>query len=311
MRTVVDVLDRFLIAELTQTSDPRIGAFVTAMVGKHRPLGVIFYGSGLRKFDGDGLFDFYVIVDTLADWPQSMFARFANRCLPPNVRYVELPVGDEVLRAKVAFMSYAQFQARALPSTFDTTIWARFAQPCRLVWVRDPGAADALLHTVRRCVMTAAGWAARLGTGPMDPAGWWEALFAATYRAELRVEGAGRSKVIMEDQSERYAAVLPLAWAAQGIPFTSHEQALQPEISDRALFNGRRRWKRIAQTGRWLNVARLLKAAFTFDGGARYLAWKIRRHNGLDLRLTTFEATHPILCLPVLLWRARSVLKRD
>lgn len=308
---MMDALDRFLSAELTQTSDPRITAFVAGMIGEYRPLGVIFYGSGLRKFDGDGLFDFYVIVDTFADWPQSPLARLANFWLPPNVRYVERRVGNEILRAKVAVMSSAQFRARALPSTFDTTIWARFAQPCRLVWVRDPDAADALLHSVRRCVMTAAGWAARLGTDPMDAAGWWESLFLATYRAELRAESAGRGKVIMEDQAERYASILPLAWAAQGLAFTRRGQTLAPQLSTRKRRDGRRRWKRLAQTGRWLNAARLLKAAFTFDGGARYLAWKIQRHNGLDLRLTSFEAAHPILCLPVLLWRARSVFKRD
>ncbi len=33
-------------------------------------------------------------------------------------------------------------------------------------------------------------------------------------------------------------------------------------------------------TGKLWSVARLLKAAFTFTGGADYIAWKIERHSG-------------------------------
>ncbi|MFT8765165.1 MAG: hypothetical protein ABF809_14365, partial [Gluconobacter potus] len=67
----------------------------------------------------------------------------------------------------------------------------------------------------------------------------------------------------------------------------------------------------IQTSGRPRNVARLLKAAFTFENGASYLAWKIQRHTGFDMQLSPFESRHPIVMLPRLLWRARGLLGRS
>src|SRR3546814_19838018 len=55
--------------------------------------------------------------------------------------------------------------------------------------------------------------------------------------------------------------------------------------------------------GKPLNFARLLKAAFTFDGAARYALWKIERHTGLAIALTPWRERHPILAAPGVLWR--------
>jgi hypothetical protein len=66
------------------------------------------------------------------------------------------------------------------------------------------------------------------------------------------------------------------------------------------------RWRRAV--GKPLNVARLAKAAFTFEGAARYAAWKIERHTGLHVPLTPWRERHPILASPGVffrLWRAR------
>ncbi|WP_367160293.1 hypothetical protein ABUE34_01665 [Kozakia baliensis] len=302
-------LCRALIAELTTPTDPRVTRFVEGMVGAHRPLGVLFYGSGLREFDPSGILDFYIVLETLSDWPASPLERMANRFLPPNVRYVEQAIDGVTLRAKVAFIGIAQFEALTSPRALDTTIWARFCQPVRLAWVRDSAAADRLLGAVRQSVLTAAGWAAFLGTGSATPIAWWRALFSATYAAELRVEKPGRGKALMAGQEERFAALLPLAWEAAGLKFTREGEALRPLLTSCQSARARKRWEKIARRGRWLNVARLLKGAFTFEGGASYLAWKIERHNGLKLNLSPFEAKHPLLCLPWLLWRARSVLR--
>jgi len=55
--------------------------------------------------------------------------------------------------------------------------------------------------------------------------------------------------------------------------------------------------------GRPLNYARLVKAAFTFDGAARYAAWKIERHTGMPVALTPWRERHPVLAAPGVLWR--------
>jgi hypothetical protein len=50
-----------------------------------------------------------------------------------------------------------------------------------------------------------------------------------------------------------------------------------------------------------LSVARLLKAAFTFQGGADYAAWKIERHSGVKIQVTDWQRRHPILASITLL----------
>jgi hypothetical protein len=53
----------------------------------------------------------------------------ARRVLWPDVSYHELTLDGQVLRAKVASMTLAQFADAAGGKDFDTTIWARFVQP--------------------------------------------------------------------------------------------------------------------------------------------------------------------------------------
>ena len=59
--------------------------------------------------------------------------------------------------------------------------------------------------------------------------------------------------------------------------------------------------------GKLWSVARLSKAAFTFSGGAEYLAWKIERHSGHKVELSDWQKRHPVIAglvlLPQLLWR--------
>jgi hypothetical protein len=57
-----------------------------------------------------------------------------------------------------------------------------------------------------------------------------------------------------------------------------------------------------------LNVARLMKAAFTFQGASRYAAWKIERHTGVPVEVTPWRERHPILSAPAVLlkvWKNR------
>ncbi|GAB6854808.1 hypothetical protein [Asaia astilbis] len=303
-------LDGLLISELTTPIDHRLHVLVAKIIEGGKPLAVLFYGSGLRQFDPEGLFDFYIVLDTLSDWRGPALLRLGNRLLPPNVYYVEEEVEGQTLRAKIAVLTLAQFRAAASPRSNDTTLWARFCQPVRLVWVRDPGAADSCLEVIRRCVVTAAGWAARLENGAHTPDEWWQALFRRTYRAELRVERSGRGSVIMQGQEARYAALTADAWLSAGLVFTETEGLLAPRLSERQRSRAQKRWDRMARQGRWRNIARLIKASFTFRDGARYLAWKIERHSGFSLHLSAFEARHPLICLPVLLWRARVIFLR-
>ena len=58
------------------------------------------------------------------------------------------------------------------------------------------------------------------------------------------------------------------------------------KVSDADWARGVSQWKKRRGQGKRLSVLRLIKAAFTFRGGADYLAWKIERHSGVEVKLT-------------------------
>lgn len=294
-----------LADDLVQPVAPFVTQFVTRLIGAARPMGVIFYGSALRQPDPDGILDFYVVVEHLTDWKSGYLARKANQILPPNVEYHEIPVEGRIIRAKVAILSIAQFRRMTGRATLDTTVWARFCQPVRLVCVRGPEAADAILGCIIRAVGQAGRWAAALGPEQGTAAEFWLALFAHTYGAELRVENGRRPRTLLQGHEQRYNALLPDIWLADGVPFTRDGAILHPRLTAEQRRAMREGWWLRNRLGTVLNVSRLFKGAFTFEGGARYIAWKIRRHSGIELPLGPFSERHPLICLPYLLWSLR------
>ena len=98
---------------------------------------VIFYGSCLRTGElADKVLDFYVLVDNYIDAYGMGWKALANSAVPPNVFYLETPGGNFTLRTKYAVLSIADFKY-GCGISFNSSIWARFAQPCQLVWCRD------------------------------------------------------------------------------------------------------------------------------------------------------------------------------
>lgn len=302
-----DLLDKYLINELTTPIDEAVAAFSDDIAGQlaHAPLGILFYGSLLRQTDPEGILDFYVITESSRDFSGPFMKRFMNRVLPPNVRYAEISHKGKIYRAKIATLSYRQFLSRTSLKSIDTTIWARFCQPVRLIWVRDEFAADKILEAIRRCVVTASVWAALLGPERAPSEQYWHSLFAHTYKAELRVEKEGRSRNILMGQETRYTECLLTAWQSAGLRVKFRNGLLCPHITKRNREKAKKRWQHIEKWGKPLNIVRLIKAAFTFENGLSYLVWKIERHTGYRPHVSLFEKKHPVLCLPLILWRFR------
>lgn len=308
-----DLIKSTLIQELTSPVPEAISSFADYIAQKMEgtPLGILFFGSVLREMDPEGIVDFYVITDGPASLGNAPLEKLANRMLPPNVYYMEHEVGGKCVRAKVAFLSLKQFLKRSTLFTLDTTIWARFCQPVRLVWVKDAVNAEKILQAIRQCLITAGCWAALLGPESGEADIYWHNLFTYTYAAELRVEKKGRSRNILAGKEERYRVLLPATWTEASLEFEEKAGVLHPVLSFAARQKAAHNWRNIAAAGRPLNIARLIKAAFTFRDGVSYLLWKIRRHTGHDVYVSDFEKRHPILTLPLFLWRVRHVRSRQ
>lgn len=282
---------------LARAARPEVAAYATMLGEEAGALGVLFYGSNLRTASLEGVLDFYV----LTPGPQ-------RERVWPKVSYREWEHGGEVLRAKIATLSLGQFARAAAGRSRDTTIWARFVQPSALIWARDEQAREVIASAVTGAVMTAARLAAALGPASGRPEDFWRALFQATYRAEFRVEKAGREDAILEVNRDHFDGLLPLALHAEGINFVANEGRLAPQIAPAWRASVVRWWESRARWGKALNLLRLAKATTTFDGAADYAAWKLHRHTGIALEVTPFRARHPLLAAPgaaVELWRKR------
>ncbi len=267
---------RSLVAEeLAEPVDPRVAAIAGAIAGLYpgAARAVLFYGSCLREKVLDGLMlDFYLIVsDYRAAYGRGWFA-FANRLIPPNV----FPFEHDGLAAKYAVLSEADFARLNGPEAGDVSVWARFAQPSRLVWARDEAAREAAVAAVARAAPTLLGFAPPMAEGDLLDA--WRRGFALTYASELRAERRGRSGSIVDSDPERYRrfgeAALPLVAAAP---------------------NAAACWRRFRRRGKLLSLVRLAKATTTYAGGVDYLAWKINRHAGTRIVVRPWQRRWPIL----------------
>ena len=299
-------LERRIRAELHAAlpAVTRTAAAALAKIGGPGAVAVLHYGSAMRTKDAGGVLDFYILVDDLRAWPGTALAAAAGAVLPPNVEHLQIKAGRRVVRVKAAILSFAQFERLTRGAGVDTTVWARFCQPAALAWRRDEAAAQATASAIGQAVVTAARWAATLGPERGPAEAFWSALFKQTYAAELRVERAGREATLMAFAEDRYRTLTPLAWARAGVAYrTEGDGILRPLIGAAERRRLRLAWAMKRRLGKPLNVLRLIKAVFTFQGAFRYAAWKIERHTGVRIEVTPWKERHPVLAAPGVLWR--------
>lgn len=287
-------------AELTTQVQPEVAAFA-AHVASILPgtNAVLFYGSCLREARLDGLMlDFYVVVDSYDTAYGGGWRARANRLIPPNV----FQIAHAGLRAKYAVLDSAGFARLCSAETRNPSVWARFAQPSRLAWVRDEAARDAAVAAVGGATPALLAAAMpMLDAGP-SVADVWTGAFALTFAAELRTERKGRGDSIFAADPARYRAFTLPALAAAGIAATLDDGRVRVAGSlDRAAAASA--WRVRRRDGKALSAARLAKAAFTFDGGLDYLAWKIERHAGVPVPVRPWMRRCPLLGGAVLLPR--------
>jgi hypothetical protein len=275
--------------ELAAPAPAEVTALAAALADPARDAAVLYYGSTLRTGDLTGVLDFYRL--TKAPHRRGLHG-LAEALLWPEVSYHEVQVGPRTLRAKVATLPLATFRQAAEGATLDTTIWARFVQPAQRVWSAGPAEAAAAAEACACAVVTAARYAAKFGPDAGPANAFWLALFRKTYAAEFRMESTDRADTVMAAAEARYADLLPLAWEAGGVAFEARDGALRPAK------HGLPGWAVPNLMGKPLNVARILKAAFTFDGAARYAAYKIARHTGVEIAVTPWRERHPFLAAP-------------
>mgnify|MGYP007046967452 CR=1 FL=1 len=278
-------------AELGRAVEPATVELATAARAAVRDVrAVLFYGSCLRDgLDPGAVADVYLLVGRYGASGQSPLAAFANRVLAPNVIYLEADTSVGRIRAKAAIVTLDHFARLTGPGTFHSYFWARFAQPCALVWSADAEARRATEAAVAQAIETFATEVADRPFAPDASRTFWIEGFRKTYASELRAEGPERAVLLYEADRARYDALYAALVSAE----------LRPKASPA-------RWRARRILGKALSVVRLLKGVFTFAGGLDYILWKIERHSGVGVTPKPWQRRWPLLAAPGLalhIWR--------
>lgn len=281
-----------ITALVTRTLDRSLSADVRAiadhLLKQHeRAAAILAYGSCLRGVSADeSPVDLYLLMERDQDVSSNPLSRLAARLVPPNVYYAEMIEAGRILRCKYAVVTLDAFAGRMKPETSNPYFWARFSQPAALVFASNDRNRERVIAAVVDAVTTM--YRAALASVPAhsEALDIWRRGFEETYRTELRPEAGHRAGEIV---------VANKAFYADAARFIGKPEV--PPVS----------WKQRRLAGKLLSLARLLKAAFTFEGGASYAAWKIERHSGKKIVLSPWQKRHPVLAgfmlLPRLLWR--------
>ena len=294
-------LNSRIAEELAQPVDPRVSAFAESIAAQYGEASraVLFYGSCLRTTELDGqMLDFYLIVSSYEAAYGKSWLVGANRRLPPNV----FPAEHDGLVAKVAVLSEKDFHRLNRITASAVSVWARFAQPSRLVWQADEAARSQAVDAIAGAPVTLFDM-----TFPMmgidteySIADLWKRGFELTYGAELRAERKDRSASVVDADPERYARFGPAVVAAIAERDKDRGKALKI-IASRDVVE--KRWRQLRRSGKILTLARLAKASATYAGGIDYLAWKINRHAGTAYVIRPWQRKWPILGALVMLPR--------
>ena len=200
------------------------------------------------------MLDFYLIVSDYREAYGRGWLAFANRLIPPNV----FPFEHQGLVAKYAVLSEADLGARMRPEAGSVSVWARFAQPSRLVWAKDEAARRRTVASVAAAAPTLfALTRPTMAKAQDDPLDVFRAGFALTYGAELRAERKERPGSIVDADPERYRRLGARGrWPGRPAPSARRRAAA-------------RAWRRRRRKGKALTLVRLAKASTTFAGGDR------------------------------------------
>ena len=289
-------------------NSPATEALLGELKEKYGPAleAVLLYGSCLRSGNHfDGLLDLYLIVDDYRNTRQNPLLAFANRILPPNVFYLEGRAENRIVRAKYAILTLSDFK-RGCQNWFHPYLWGRFAQPTALLFANSPATAAA----IDRCQAAAA---VRFidAVVPCLPASFtlktlWSTGLDLSYASELRPERPGQGERLYEAGKEYYDrladTILPRS-RFRPQPAAEGKDLYTARVPEPHRRRARQAWRLRSRQGKMLSLLRLTKAAFTFQGGFDYLAWKVERHSGLKLTAPAGRR-HTFITFSRALWKA-------
>ncbi len=270
--------------------------------------GILLYGSCLRAgTDENGLVDCYVIVDQYQTVYQSAWLALFNKWLPPNVFYGEVKLEERTVRMKYAVLSLEDLERSVAQNWFHSYFWGRFAQPTVVMACSSQPIKERIFSSFGTAVLTFLGNVVPQMPLQFSAKDIWNTGLALSYGAELRPESKARPASLWESNQAYYEQVA-LAAFSEHFPKVKIIQSsglvkYEMKYSSWERTRNRLGWIVRKIQGKALSILRLMKAAFTFQGGADYIIWKIERHSGVKIELTPAQRRHPIWTGLTTFWR--------
>jgi hypothetical protein len=270
---------------------------------------VLMYGSNLRQGDDrEGVLDLYALVSSYADtYRGHPLLATANRLLPPNVFYLEAGGATHVVRCKYAVLALDDLPRLVGSDVSEPYFWARFAQPCALVWAADDAARTTVAAALSRAVATFVRFAIPFTATTFDAEALWTSAWRATYGAEVRPERPGAADALYAANAERFEtmtalAIATLPWlATTSVEGGRTRHRVDLPASERARLVSA--WSRQRLKAKLLFLFRIIRNSLIFEGGPDYVLWKIQRHSGIATDRTWRQKRHPWLALGAEAWR--------
>lgn len=291
----------------TRAVSPDFQVLVQALLEEYKTAAdaVILYGSCLRSGALDeGIGDLYVLVNDYRAAYTKRYLSMLNAWLAPNVFYIEVSHQGRLLRAKYAVISTPDFEKGAR-YWFHSYIWARFAQPSRLLYARDEASRQRVYHALACSVtsfLAAGGKTLENTVFTVDDI--WTRCLMLSYAAELRPESETRARHLAEHNHADFAQLMHAASPALSTIFIR-----QPDRETYLCCNHVRtrrlaawHWRLRRWQGLVLSILRLSKATLTFRDSLEYAAWKIERHTGTRIEITPQSRRFPIIWGLKALW---------
>jgi len=264
-------------------------------------LAVLIYGSYLRG-KRDTLLDFYVLLDSYRCLSHAWQGWLA-KALPPNVYQIHHGSPPDEIRAKVALLTLDRFE-HAVSRDFHSYFWARFAQPCGILYCRDEAVQSRVIDAVCQASTTFARRVVPRLPARFEAKQLWAAGLGLTYQCEFRSEPPGHAEKLFGYWPDYYRSVTSTL-AGQGLGFeaTGVADSYHNSSSENIRRRSSRLWWLRRVQGKTLSTLRIIKAALTFDGALDYLLWKVQRHSGVYIEPTDLQRNYPLIFAWPLLFR--------
>ena len=296
-------------AQSAREVPPGIRALAEAARARHGESvrAVLLYGSCLRTGNvHDGLADLYLLVDGYRSAFKERTLAFLNYLLPPNVFYLEVQFQGQLLRAKYAVLTLADFY-KGTERWFQSYLWGRFAQQTILIYAHDNHVACQVQQALAAATMTFVARTLPQMESSFTARDLWARGLALSYRTELRTEQSAGSARLFDADPEYYqaltSAVLKASAVIDKVRADVTPVGYQVQISPRIRCLNGAAWHARTLQGKMLSTLRLLKGLLTFKGGVAYILWKIERHSGVRVEVGPGLKKVPPLALLVIFWR--------